>query len=241
MNKRGWRTAPIVEPSTPSLEESTGIAASMERALQHQFEKISVQPKRDSLFDQITSIINNTKPKYQSVDAAVLDMQDRSGFARYQKQMNDWQSLKQSDTLPEIGKSAQSEDKQNCPMLFKTKPEIKDTFDNYINDTHGNVSIPAILDRVHSIHKRDADESMWNDDQLIEYVGQKCEEAKQMNPHTNNEQGLGKVQQFNDERDSDPSNRDALHSLMPNKAEPNPLLMALAMFDRPRKNIKRKE
>src|SRR5271157_4529874 len=59
-----------------------------------QFEKSlqkgAVQPKsQQSLFDQISSVMNGTTPKYPSVQAAVDDMMQRSGLSNYLKTSKD--------------------------------------------------------------------------------------------------------------------------------------------------------
>jgi hypothetical protein len=245
--KRGSRTLPTITTSNPVQDQSLDIASNMEKALQEQFNKMSVQPQeQETLFDQITSIISGTKPRYPSVEVAVSDMQDRSGFTRYQREKNDWQALKQSHpTDTDLGKAAQSveqpaQDKHEGPELFKENPEIRDTFDNYITDTRGNISIPAILERVHNIHKRDADDALWNHPELLEYISKKCDEVKEDNPDEINQQGLGKLTQFNNEGDVDPSNLNAFHALETNKAEQSQLMKALAAFDAP-KNVKAKD
>lgn len=47
--------------------------------------KVAVQPKANdqSIFDQINSIVNGTKPRYSSVAAAVEEMKNRSGLTAY--------------------------------------------------------------------------------------------------------------------------------------------------------------
>jgi hypothetical protein len=100
--------------------------------------------------------------------------------------------------------------------LFELKPQIKDTFDNYIEDTHGNLSIPGIIEKIKSIHQADvSDDANWYDDQLLKYVNDQNIEAKKKHPDTENDNvNLGKLPHF-DDKDIDPSNSDALVSLTP--------------------------
>lgn len=180
--------------------------------------KVSVQPYKheDSVFDQISSIINSSKPKHSSVDDAVKDMQERSGLVAYQDRMK---------ALAENIKTAGccehdhgDEDKKKVKVkIFELKPQIQSTFDNVITDTHGNLDIPAIIDRVKGIHRKDvSDDAAWDDDGLMGYVNDKCIEVKKMNPDISDDDNLnlGKIPNF-DEKDIDRSNDDALFSLTP--------------------------
>jgi hypothetical protein len=241
MHKHGQRSTPAVSSANDGsynpLDTSNSIASDMERALAAHFERSAVQPRENSLYDQISSIINGTKSKYSSVDDAVKDMQERSGFLEHTKTANSYFEQKK---LAQTQTQQPTEDEQE-PALFKSDPKIKETFDNYITDTRGNVSVPAVMERVKNIHKRDVDDdSLWNDDKLTEYISNKCEELKQSNPNTDSQQGLGKMTNFNDS-DMDISNTDALHSLSPVKASTTSLLAALAAFDKAPKDVKASE
>jgi hypothetical protein len=183
MNKTGGRYSPVIQRSDYH-DSSSDIAHAMEQSLQAKLDKQSVQPYNpNSIYDQITSIISGTKPKYPSVADAVKDMQERSGFASYTQQANDFKTAKQANTEP-------SERKSHGPKLFEKVPQIKDTFDNYITDTRGHVSVPAILERVRAIHKRDVDDAEWTDDNLLQYINQKCDDIKKANPVADNKSGL---------------------------------------------------
>lgn len=178
---------------------------------QKNLNKISVQPYRhENVYEQINSIINGSKPKYSSVEDAVKDMQDRSGITAHQDKIK---------VLAEKIKTAAcnhcAEDK-NEVKLFKTHPQIKNTFDNFITDTKGNLPIPSIIDRVKSIHNKDVDDnSAWDDESLIRYINDKGTSVKKDNPDTNyNDFNLGHVPKY-EERDIDKSNQDALFCLNP--------------------------
>lgn len=237
ITRKGWRTSPVVDIARQTHEiDPFDIAANMERHLQERLDKSAVQTN-SNLYEQITSIINGVKPKFSCVEEAVKDMQERSGFASYQIEKNNFANMQQKQAQ----NVEQSNDKQ--PHLFTEHPEIKETFDNYINDTHGNVSVPAVLDKVKNLHKFEVDNEEWNDDDLLAYVDKKCNDVKESNP-TPDSQGLGKLTHFNDTSDVDPSNRDAFFSLTPNKsasiktaAKQSGLLGRLAVFDTPKKQI----
>lgn len=201
IKKQGYRTMPIVERSH-DVEQGPALPNWMKEFAKN-LQKTSVQPYRDeSIFDQISSVMNGTKPKYSNVEDAVKDMQERSGLIAYKNKVE-----AQSGTK----KKAQAGIK-----LFDLKPQIKETFDNYIEDTHGNLSIPGIVEKIKSIHHTDvSDDAMWDDEHLLKYVSDKNTEAKKKHPDTENDNAsLGKLPHF-DDRDIDPSNSDALISLTP--------------------------
>src|SRR5574338_1085322 len=142
-----------------------------------QFEKTlqkgAVQPKsQQSLFDQINSIMNG-KSKYTSVEAAVQDMQERSGLTAYLDKIN------KSSEHASVSKKAEASDNQNCfeksvkgvPIVIMKHPDIQQTLDNYIRDTKGNLPVPAIIDKIRSIHQGDvSDAKDWDDENLIRLV-----------------------------------------------------------------------
>jgi hypothetical protein len=189
-----------------------------------QFEKTlqkgAVQPRsQNSLFDQINSIMNG-KSKYPSVEAAVQDMQERSGLTAYLDKIN-----KSSEkTRPTTTKKAS--DNQNCmekevkgvPIVIKKFPNIQQTLDNYIRDTKGNLPVPAIIDKIRSIHQGDvSDAKDWDDDNLIRLVSRMNLAAKRDNPtlyHGYN--NLGRRDSGADS-EIDPSNTDAFNALNPAK------------------------
>lgn len=158
---------------------------------------VQSKSKADSLYDTLNSIIRGNKPKYPSVEAAVDDMRERSGLASYKSQ------LKTKIAAEEI----------DVP-LFRSVPQIKQTIDNYIRDTRGNLVVPEIINRVKAIHKNDiADNAEWNSPSLLTYISNKNTAEKQLHPDTTQYSNLGKVDYYNN--DVDPSNTDALHSLNP--------------------------
>lgn len=178
--------------------------------LQQSLLKEAVQPKAidESMFDQINAIMNN-KSKYTSVAAAVEDMKERSGLKAYLAN-----KVSQETEAP---KKIASENK-NQPTLFQKCPQIKQTFENVIRDTKGNLSLPAIIDRVRSIHGKDASDSKdWDEDNLMRFVSRENLKEKQNSPDTfelNNH--LGEQDTHYDDTGTT-SNEDAFLSLMPAK------------------------
>lgn len=170
--------------------------------------KEAVQSRQvdDSLFHQINNIMNgnSTKSKYTSVEAAVEDMKARSGFSSH--------ISKVSTNDKEPTKTAQ----EHVPTVIKKCPQIKNTFENFIRDTRGNISIPAIIEKVKGIHQKDVSDSKdWDEENLIRYVSQLNLKAKQNNPATyENHMNLGTVDPSSNQ-DVHPSNTDAFFGLQP--------------------------
>lgn len=184
-------------------------------------QKDAVQPKRvdQSIFEQITTIMNG-KSKYPSVQAAVDDMKNRSGLTAYLDKMN-----KVSNEDPSIVKKTASDnngaiDKKitMSPIIFSKCPKVRDTARNYIQSTRGNLPVPAIIDKIRSIHSGDVSEAKdWEDDKLIRAISRmNLEEKSKAHPGNEDYNNLGKEDDTNDS-DIDPSNMDAFHSLTPVK------------------------
>lgn len=193
---------------------------------QKTLEKGAVQPRSVdvSLFDQISNIMNGkSTSKHTSVAAAVEEMRERSGLVAY---LN---NVKTSEKEPSTDKTAAIKtagDQNNAvhkkvdltPMVVKKCPQIKSTLENYIRDTKGNLSIPAIIEKIRSIHQGDvSDAKDWEDDKLLLLVSKLNLNAKKNNPAVFEQfSNLGTNDNF-DETDIDPSNTDAFHSLNPVK------------------------
>jgi hypothetical protein len=209
-SKKSSRSLPIIERSSNTLEDSPVLPQWM-RNLADTLQKQSVQPYRnESLFDQISSVMNGTKSKYLNVEEAVRDMQDRSGLLAYKNKIE-----AQKNTPPKIAQMAETPNKTEAIRLFGDKPQIKDTFDNYIEDTNGNLTIPGIVERIRSIHRGDvSDDSMWEDENLLQYVNSKNIEVKKKYPSSEaDSSNLGRLTHFDE--DSDPSDDDPFFALTP--------------------------
>lgn len=182
--------------------------------------KDAVQPRNpNNLFEQINSIMNG-KSKYTSVDAAVQDMQERSGLTAYLDKIS-----KVSEREPSAKKVVASDNQQAIdkkvdmtPVVIKKHPPILKTFENYISENKGNQVVPAIISHVQSIHQNDcSDAKDWDDDKLIRLVSKLNLRAKKNNPSSyENHNNLGRRDSDADS-DIDPSNNDAFFSLTPVK------------------------
>lgn len=166
-----------------------------------------------SLFDQINSVMNG-KSKYPSVAAAVQDMQQRSGLTAYLDKI--------SKTTEEGSKKTASdnhegvEKKIETPVVFKKCPQIKVTLENIIKGNKGNSVVPALIDKLKTIHQRDvSDAKDWEDENLIREVSRQNLIAKRDNPDSyQNYSNLGS-RDMDADSDIDASNADAFNSLVP--------------------------
>lgn len=103
------------------------------------------------------------------------------------------------------------------PIVFVKCPKIRDTTQNYIETTRGNLSVPAIVDKIRSIHQGDvSNASDWEDDKLIRHISKLNLTEKSKNHTQDDYNNLGKNDDINDV-EIDPSNTDAFHALTPVK------------------------
>lgn len=102
------------------------------------------------------------------------------------------------------------------PIVLTKHPQIKRTLENYIRDTKGNLPVPAIIEKLRSIHYNDVSDSKdWEDDKLIILVSKLNLSAKKNNPSTfQNYNNLG-TRDSSSNSDIDPSNTDAFFALNP--------------------------
>ncbi len=187
------------------------------REFENKLQKTSVQPRGQSLFEQITSIMN-TKSKYPSVQAAVDDMMQRSGLTDYLQHIKtSEEEIRGQTTKTAEDKSSQHHAK--VPKVIKEKPSILRTLENIVQETKGNMPVPAVIARLRSLHARDiADEGAWEDEKLVHLVSRCNLRAKKDNPGTFDRfDDLGRSDHFATDSDVDASNRDAFNALMPAK------------------------
>lgn len=213
MSSKNSRHSTILRNSDQNISEEHWL-----KQFQKNLKKDAVQPRtEESFFDQINSIMNGSKSKHTSVQAAVDDMKERSGLTAYldkvkvSKEQNNNKIA--SDTNESFDKKVKLE-----PVVIKKFPSIRNTLENYITDTKGNLPVPAIIEKIKSIHQSDvSDAKDWEDEDLIKLVSDMNLDAKKSNPSLfHNETNLGKYDESNGS-DSDPSNTDAFYSLNPVK------------------------
>jgi hypothetical protein len=107
---------------------------------------------------------------------------------------------------------------KHIPIVIKKYPPIRKTLENCIRDSKGNMSIPAIIEKIRSIHQGDVSEAKdWDEDKLIYLVSNLNLEAKKNNPSTyENYSNLGS-RDSNCNQEIDASNTDAFNALNPAK------------------------
>lgn len=185
-------------------------------------EKLAVQPKsKESIYDQMTSIMHGSRSKYPSVEAAVQDMKERSGLAAYLNSMSksgetEGTTKTASDNNSVIDKKIPVES-TNVPIVIIKVPAINKTLENIIHTSRGNSSLPAILDRIMSIHKNDVNEAKdWEDPKLLSFISRKNLEEKSKSDFPSDDNHLGNIDNLS-MTDIDPANTDAFYGLNPAK------------------------
>tara|TARA_R110000868_G_scaffold99024_1_gene272599 strand:- start:29360 stop:30025 length:666 start_codon:yes stop_codon:yes gene_type:complete len=179
---------------------------------------------KDSFYDQINAIIGGTKSKYSSVADAVEDMKERSGLMAYLNKVkaaeDNIKNKIASDNQDAFDKKIPIEGnpKVLLPIVIRKCPHVENTLKNFITSTRGNSSLPAIIDKIKSIHKSDVSNvEDFDSNDFMKYVSELNLKEKTKNPSTyENNHDLGKIDDLNDS-DVDPSNTDAFNSLNPAK------------------------
>jgi hypothetical protein len=108
--------------------------------------------------------------------------------------------------------------KNKMPAVIQKFPGILKTLQNCIRDTKGNLPLPAIIERVRSIHQGDVSEAKdWDQDDLMYLVSQMNLDAKRNNPSTYQDYSNLGGRDVASDSEIDPSNTDAFNALMPAK------------------------
>src|ERR1700722_18077383 len=142
------------------------------KAFENQLQKTSVQAREPaSVFDQINSIMNNTRSSFTSVQGVVDNMLERSGLKLYLDEIKQSEQGKSSKKIAQqipVQHATSIESDNKTPQVIKNKPSISNTLKNLITESRGNLSVPAIISRLRSLHARDiSNESDWDDEKLI--------------------------------------------------------------------------
>jgi hypothetical protein len=190
------------------------------KQFQKNLQKGAVQPRQQaSLFDQINSIMNG-KSKFTSVDAAVQDMKERSGLTAYLDKVSGSSDVKAPAKKVASADEQQVIDKkiEMTPVVMKKCPPIAKTLENYIRDTKGNLPVPAIIEKIRSIHQSDvSDAKDWDDEKLIRLVSKLNLKAKVDNPNSYDQNTNLGTRDTGADSEIDPSNTDAFYALTPVK------------------------
>lgn len=171
--------------------------------IEKSLEKTAVQPKRvdDSVFNQINSIMNN-KSKYSSVEEAVIDMMQRSGYSDYKKVSSNDSSNR---------KSASTE-----PRLFETEigNDIKNFIENKVKSSRGQFDVGAIIGDIKTVFGNQIiDKKLLDDPVLSIYINEANKAEMKDSPKDSVNLNMGKANY--DDIDPGPENTDAFYGLNP--------------------------
>ena len=129
-----------------------------------------------------------------------------------------WQLNFTKNIVNKLNKKASSTS-SDMPDIIQENPNIMHTLQNIIQDTRGNIPVPAIIDRLRALHSKDvANDGAWEDDKLIRLVSKLNLQAKRDNPSNYDTfYDLGRNDHSAGESDLDASNTDAFNILHPAK------------------------
>lgn len=163
--------------------------------LSKKLDKKAVQPMRQSIYEQINNIMNNgAKSKFSTVQEVVDDMKERSGLnAMISKVSN------------ETGEPNNTHKVAN--NFLDNYPEIINTTINIIESSNGLLPVPAIIDKIRTLHNNDVDNSFFDDDRYIAFVNKENLRKKSDDNLIENNSNLGKHDEYLDES-NEPWNRD---------------------------------
>ena len=174
--------------------------------LQKKLDRVAVQSRQmdKSIFEQINTIMNG-KSKYTSVEAAVEDMKERSGLKAYLNKIN-----KQSEENIVQTKTAEV----NKPKIIQECPMIENTLKNIIESTEGFLPVPAILEKLRSLHSSDVSTgSSFDDEDLVRFVHEMNKSEREKHQVDEEYSNLGSIDHSDVE--IDPGNNDKFIGLMP--------------------------
>lgn len=120
-----------------------------------------------SVYDEINAILNNVKPKYSTVEEAVVDMQKRTGLIEYLNR-------KEAQAMAEKQRS-------DIPQTLKDIPELKIFIDNFIQERPG-IAVEAVADaavKINSIKNKLPNRNDVGDD-VRKYISDKITEHKKL-------------------------------------------------------------
>jgi hypothetical protein len=175
------------------------------REFQKKLQKGAVQTREQvSLFDQINSIMNSNS-KYPSVEAAVKDMQERSGLIAYINKMN------------KVSNKKVAADESSIPEILKNHNEVIQVLENVIESAGGYETVPAIVSKMKATFS-EIDPSYWDDEEVIKFIFNKNQKAKEDKHSIDfNYSQLGRRDNSTSDQ-IDPENTDAFHALTPVKS-----------------------
>lgn len=132
-----------------------------------------------SIYDEISAILGNTKPKYSNIEEAIQDMKDRSGLSKF---------LNTKQVLAFIKE----------PAIFQKIPEMKIFIDNFIEDRPGTSIESVVHDllKINSIKDKLPSKTDVDDD-VKAYINDKINMVDKQNADNNLNFDLGKTNTTN--------------------------------------------
>ena len=173
----------------------------------------STNMKKDLNSPQSHSKVKQIKSGRVDASAAALILQ------RYLDKINKQSENESKEDQKVVTAQSTKGQDDSVPIVIRQCPQILQTLQNIIRDTNGNSSLPAIIQRLQTIHSKDiTDSAEWDDERLIRLVSKMNLEAKSQHPEVqNNFSHLG-LRDKDMNADIDPSNTDAFHGLMPQRS-----------------------
>lgn len=129
----------------------------------------------DSIYEEISAILGNTKPRYSSMSEAIDDMRNRSGLAAL---------LDAKKALAFIKE----------PKIFQEIPQMKVFIDNFVSDRPGT-SIENVVNDLLKINdiKDKLPANTDIDDEVKAYINERIVESSAKTDHNDVNMDLGKI------------------------------------------------
>lgn len=127
-----------------------------------------------SIYEMMSSIINKQKPKFSSVEEAVIEYQKRTGLSDYLKRNADDQiKLLASQIVQASEEIVEDFEKKNSkPTIIENFPEIENFIVNTL-ETNNKIQIPALLHDIISIFSRDGiDHQIFSDQEFLNWLNE---------------------------------------------------------------------
>lgn len=125
-------------------------------------DKCRARNNRD-LSETINAIINGTHTPYSSVDEAIADMRERTGFDSYAK-------VAAAAKIIASGQDSAEKKTHEKPELLEQHPIIETYIDNIL-EANNYIQVPAVLHSIMENFQRDGvTESMIDDPELARYI-----------------------------------------------------------------------
>lgn len=190
-NKYSRRALPSVSRDDSSVEKSVNGPSWIDDFIGN-LEKASVKSQSEaqrSIYDDISAIIGNTKPRFSNVEDAVKDLKDRTGLSALLQAKASLQSVPVKE-----------------PAIFKEIPEMKIFIDNFVEDRPGTSveSVTHDLMKLDNVRNKLPDRSDI-DDEVRAYINSRIgNKLTETTDHNQVDLHVGKVDQSTPATTDDP-------------------------------------